>query len=81
MSQLTRTFEIDDITPQEMARVFAHYFDDQQAAFFEEVGRIAKDWPGAGWCMQSCSIARELSPLGRETILTLAGHAQPEMAQ
>lgn len=74
-AQLTRTIALDDITPQECASIFAHYSDLEQAAFFAEVGSIARSWPGAGWCQQSCSIAARLDDLGRETIATLAGHA------
>ncbi len=72
---ITRTFHISDISPQELASLFTAMFDDAQAEFFAEIGRIAKDWPGAGWCMQSCCIAGKLSDEGRAVIETLAGHA------
>ncbi len=71
---LIRKIEIDDITPAEAARIFSEMFADQQAEFFAEVGRIAKEWPGAGWCMQSCSISHAITEEGRAVIETLAGH-------
>jgi hypothetical protein len=74
-ARLTRTFEIDDITPEELASIFAHMFDDQQARFLATVADIAKDWPGGGWCQQACSIAGHLDERGRFTIQKLAEHA------
>ncbi len=69
---ITRSVTIDDITPQELATVFAGMWADEQADFFEHVGFLAKDWPGAGWCQQSSQIALKLNDLGRETIAKLA---------
>lgn len=42
-----------EITPKELARLFAHLDDTQQADFFEEVGRIsAEEWKHGQlqWC-------------------------------
>lgn len=69
---LSRTFKITDITPEELAALFAHMHGDEQARFFAHVGAIATGWPGAGWCRQSCAISEHLDPLGTETILKLA---------
>lgn len=70
--EITRTLTIADITPAELAKVFAAMFADEQAAFFSEVGRIAATWPGAGWCQQSCAISENLDKRATETILKLA---------
>lgn len=71
MGALTRTFEIDDITPEELAGVFAGMDGEQQARFFSTVGKIAATWPGAGWCQQSCAISEHLDKTATETILKL----------
>lgn len=68
---VTRTIELDDLTPDELAELFAHMFGDQQARFFTRVGEIAATWPGAGWCQQCCAISEHLDKVGTETILKL----------
>ena len=78
---VSRIIHLDDLNPGELADLFCEMDDHQQAEFFEAIHRIAKDWPGAGWCQQSCSIAGKLSDEGREAIRTLAGHALPELAE
>lgn len=72
---ITRTITLDHVTPRELAVLFTNLFDDEQAEFFEEVGEIAREWPGADWCQQSCCIAGKLTDKGRVVIATLAGHA------
>lgn len=72
--KIERTFEISDITPRELAAVFAGYFGNDQAKFFDELWIITRNWPGAGWCQQSCDIASHLTTAGRATIATLASH-------
>jgi len=71
---VTRTFEINDLRPEELAALFAGMTAEKQAEFFEAVWDIARGWPGAGWCQQSCEIAFFLKPDGRRTISTLAEH-------
>lgn len=68
---ITRTFAIADITPEELAAVFAAMDGAQQARFFSQVGKIAGTWRGAGWCQQSCAISEHLDKVGTETILKL----------
>lgn len=72
MVALTRAFAIDDITPEELAELFADMFGDEQARFFTRVGEISDEWPGTGWCQQSCAISEHLDRKGTETILKLA---------
>jgi hypothetical protein len=74
MAQLTRVIEHDDITPEEAAHIFAGFNNEQQVTFFTYVWRAAKDWPGAGWCQQSCSIIEKAGPEARECIRALAEH-------
>lgn len=62
------------LEPDEMAKLFCAMFDTEQAEFFSHVHKITSKWPGAGWCQQSCGIAENLTPEGREVIRTLAGH-------
>ena len=68
---LPRTFEIGDITPEELATIFCEMDGEQQARFFSTVGKIAATWPGAGWCVQSCAISEYLDKSATETILKL----------
>lgn len=72
---ISRTVEIEDLTPQEMAEIFAGWCGDQQAEFFGAVGVIAKAWPGAGMCMQALHIAEHLDADGRYVIERIADHA------
>lgn len=71
---VTRTIELTDIQPTELAEMFCNMDDTEQAVFFEHIGVIAREWPGAGWCQQSYSINKNLTDGGREVIRTLAGH-------
>lgn len=76
-ADVKRTFAIDDLTPEELAALFCDLFADQQARFFTEVWRIAKEWPGAGWCQQSCEIVKQADPDALGAIKTLAAHLEP----
>lgn len=71
---VTRTIELADLTPAEVARLFCDFFGDQQVEFFANIQRIAAEWPGAGWCQQSYGIARIINPAAREVITKLAEH-------
>ncbi len=71
---LKREIEIDDLTPQELAEQFCDMFGDKQAEFFNEVWRIAKHWPGAGWCQQSCEIVKHLDAGGLDAVKVLYSH-------
>ncbi|MCW1431358.1 hypothetical protein [Novosphingobium sp. JCM 18896] len=70
---VTRTIEIK-LGPDELAELFCELTGDRQALFFANIHDIAKDWPGAGWCQQSCDIARHIEQDGREVITKLAEH-------
>lgn len=71
---ITRTIELADITPTEIAELFCEMDGEQQADFFRMVGFIAKSWPGAGWCQQAYAIAQSVEVTGRATIEKLAEH-------
>ena len=68
---VTRTFQINDLTPQELAAIFLGWHSEQQAAFFNAFKAETDKWPGAGWCQQSCAISEHLNSAGIETILKL----------
>lgn len=70
--EITRSITIADITPQELANVFAGMWAEEQAEFFGHVWEIARAWPGAGWCGQSSAIAKALTPAGKDCIAKLA---------
>jgi hypothetical protein len=69
---IKREFLIADVAAHELAHLFCEMYADEQAAFFSEVGRIAAQWPGTGWCQQSCGISEHLDKRATETILKLA---------
>lgn len=71
---ITRTIVIGDPTPAELAQAFCDLDGDDQAAFLAAVWRIAKRWPGAGWCQQSYAIVEASDSDAREAIRTLASH-------
>ena len=75
---MNRTFAIADVTPREVAELFAHMSGADQAEVLDHVWQIAREWPGAGWCQQSYDIARFLTPDGRSTVAVLANHALAE---
>ena len=68
---VTRTITIDDIAPEELARVFLRYDGEQQAAFFNSMKAVTDTWPGAGWCSQCLCVSEHLDASGIETILKL----------
>lgn len=71
---VTRSVDIK-LDPAELAELFCGMFGNEQAKFFDHIHKIARDWPGAGWCQQSCDIARHLTADGREVVRTFAAHA------
>jgi hypothetical protein len=71
---VTRTIELNDLEPVELAEMFAAMSGQDQARFFGAVWRIAKSWPGAGWCQQSCELVTHLDKDGRDALTTLAAH-------
>lgn len=72
MAQLERTMTIDDITPEEMAKMFLSYGDEEQARFFNSMKAITDQWHGTGWCGQCSWITQHLDNDGREIIAKLA---------
>jgi len=77
-ARITRTYEINDLTPEELADLFCDMYGDQQARFFDRIWQIAKGWPGTGWCSQSYEIARHLSQDGKEVVKTFHAHVAEE---
>jgi len=72
---VTRTEQVSfSLSVEEIATAFAGMFGDEQAKFFDHIGTISSDWPGAGWCQQSYDINKNLTPKGREVIAVLARH-------
>lgn len=67
--------EIDiPITPQQLAEAFCDMMADEQSDFFAHFWQIAKGWPGAGWCFQSCSIVACKDNDAIQAIRTFASH-------
>jgi len=81
VTALVRTVTFNDVNPKELAAIFCDMWAEEQAEFFSEVGRIAADWPGAGWCQQSCAISDKLDKRATETILKLAEWAAEPYAK
>lgn len=80
--KVTRTIQINDLTPGELADLFTEFDGHGQAQFFARIWEVAKEWPGAGWCQQSYDIARHAdeNPGCRDAVTTLAAHFQGEAA-
>ena len=78
---ITRQITLDDITPEELATVFAGMWAEEQAAFFAKVWQIARNWPGAGWCHQCSAIAPLLDQDGKDCIAKLAEWAADPMGE
>ena len=75
---VNRTISFDDLTPEELAELFAAMDGQEQSDFFAAVWSLAKKWPGAGWCQQSHEIARLADNNAIQTIRTLASHLPAE---
>ena len=71
---VTRTVDISDLTPEELATLFTGMDGGQQARFFAAIKPIAATWPGAGWCQKSYSINKALDADGSFVLETLASH-------
>lgn len=69
---ITRTVTLSDLTPVELASIFAAYDDGQQAAFFNALAAETGDWPGTGWEGQCYHICKNLSPDGQRIVADLA---------
>lgn len=80
MATIKRTFEIGDITPTELAMLFASMFDSEQAKFFDALAAQTKGWGGMGWCGQCHDIAEHLTPRARNVIATLWGHVGEQVS-
>lgn len=64
-------------TPEEIAELFAHLSSDEQARFFNEVGRIASDWPNGGLPFQLQYITDDtgLNDRGRYVMATVGEYS------
>ena len=68
VNTVTRTVTISDLTPEEMASIFAAWDDHQQGAFFNALHVEAKDWPLGGWNGQFWHVVKHLDANGREVV-------------
>lgn len=80
MSLVSRTISLDDMTPEEMAKLFAAMGSDEQIRFFSALRAETKDWPGSGWCMQCSYIAADADTDALFILGTLAGHVTDRLA-
>jgi hypothetical protein len=76
---VTRTVTLSDLTPAEMASIYAAWDNELQAEFFHHIAAEAKDWPGGGWMMQALYIADNLSPEGARIVRELAESIREEV--
>ncbi len=63
------------LTPDQLAEMFIHWFSDEQAAFFNLVGKHFKqsDFDSEGQC---CSATRDINRDGKDFIYTMANFIQ-----
>lgn len=73
---ISRTIEINDLTPQELAFAFSEMDSDEQAQFFSAIWHIARTWPGIGWCQQALAIAEKSDSGARNAITMLSAHIE-----
>ena len=78
---VTRTIEISDINPEELALIFSNYSSIEQALFFNALKPITDKWAGAGWCQQSSQIALRLDNGGAEIVAKLAEWAADPLGE
>jgi len=76
VNTVTRTVTVSDLTPAEMASIFADWSDIQQAEFFDHLHRESLGWPNSGWYGQAYSIVSRLTPNGRAVVRALAEHSE-----
>lgn len=69
---ITRTVTVSDLSPAELASIFANYDDTQQARFFDCLADEVKDWPGTGWCMQCSYIEGKMTDRAKDIVRKLA---------
>lgn len=69
---VTRTVTISDLTPAEMASIFAGWFDTDQAAFFDALAAETADWPGCGWGGQAYELCTKLGEPGTRMVADLS---------
>ena len=72
--RIVRTLTIDDITPEELAAYFSEFDSEEQAEFFNELGLISRQWPGAGMCKQAYHIVDHLDRDGIMVVESLGNH-------
>lgn len=81
----TALFDSGDADPPDtlyktLAALWAGMTDDDQARFFEEVGRIVSGWGGLGWDGQACYIGKHMATcdcitdVGRGVLRTIVAH-------
>lgn len=66
---VTRTVTVSDLTPEELASIFAGMSDDQQAAFWSALQREAQSWTGApDWWGQAWHAVGKMDSDGRAAL-------------
>lgn len=75
---ITRTVTVSDLTPEEMASIFAEWFADQQAAFFNALAVESKDWPGCGIDGQMYAVTEYLDEGGRKVVNAIIDNCGPK---
>jgi hypothetical protein len=71
---VTRTVTVSDLTPIEMASVFASWVSVDQAAFFTALREESRDWPNSGWCGQAHYIVSDADAEALFVLDKLADH-------
>lgn len=73
--RLVEITDLDRTTPELMANVFSEWASDQQATFFNVLGRLTHEWEHAR-CMQFGHIQPDLDDEGRWLLVELAQYAE-----
>ena len=71
---VTRTVTLSDLTPAEMASLFAGWSSTLQGEFFAALRAESEDWPNSGWCGQCYYIVQDADADALFVLDKLADH-------
>lgn len=77
-SAITRTVTVSDLTPTEVASIFAQWNDTEQARFFEALVEDGKSFEGTGWCGQALWFVPNMNRDAQNLLAVFASYLDDE---